>query len=137
MNTTKGMVLTEAFYWDMNDETRKWSRRFFEKMKKMPNMLNAGVYSSTLHYLNAVAATGTDDTETVMKKMRATPINDVFVKNGRIREDGRMMREMYVFEVKQPSESKYPWDYYKLRATIPAEEAFMPLSKSSCPLVKK
>ncbi|HMN81501.1 MAG TPA: ABC transporter substrate-binding protein [Burkholderiaceae bacterium] len=137
LSTTKGMLLTESFYWDMNDETRKWSRRFFEKMKKMPNMLNAGVYSSTLHYLKAVAATGTDDTETVMKKMRETPINDVFVKHGRIREDGRMMREMYVFEVKQPSESKYPWDYYKLRATVPADEAFMPLSKSTCPLVKK
>ena len=101
------MLLTESFYWDMNDETRKWSRRFFEKMKKMPNMLNAGVYSSTMHYLKAVQAAGTDDTDIVNKKMREMPINDMFVKNGKIREDGRMMREMYVFEVKQPSESKY------------------------------
>jgi branched-chain amino acid transport system substrate-binding protein len=137
LEVTKGMQLTEGFYWDMNDETRKFSKRFFEKMKKMPNMLQVGSYSSTLHYLNAVKATGTDDTETVMKWMKSNPINDVFVKNGRIREDGRMMREMYLFEVKQPSESKYPWDYYKLKATIPAEQAFMPVSKSVCPLLKK
>ena len=137
LNVTQGMQLTEAFYWDMNDETRAWSRKFFEKMKKMPNMLQAGAYSSARHYLNAVKATGTDDTETVMKWMKANPINDVFVKNGKIREDGRMMREMYLFEVKKPSESKYPWDYYKLKATIPADQAYRPLSVSSCPLVKK
>jgi branched-chain amino acid transport system substrate-binding protein len=133
----QGMLLASAFYWDMNDETRKWSRRFFERMKKMPNMLQAGVYSSTLHYLKAVQATGTDDTDAVNKWMRANPINDMFVKNGRIREDGRMMREMYLFEVKTPAESKYPWDYFKLRATVPAEQAFRPLSQSACPLVKK
>jgi branched-chain amino acid transport system substrate-binding protein len=134
---TQGMQLASAFYWDMNDETRKWSRRFFERMKKMPNMLQAGAYSSTLHYLKAVKATGTDDTDTVNKWMRANPINDMFVKNGRIREDGRMMREMYLFEVKSPAESKYPWDYFKLKATVPAEQAFRPLSQSVCPLVKK
>jgi branched-chain amino acid transport system substrate-binding protein len=106
-------------------------------MKKMPNMLQAGVYSSTLHYLKAVQATGTDDTDAVNKWMRANPINDMFVKNGRIREDGRMMREMYLFEVKTPAESKYPWDYFKLRATVPAEQAFRSLSQSVCPLVKK
>jgi branched-chain amino acid transport system substrate-binding protein len=122
LQTTKGMLLTESFYWDM---------------KKMPNMIQAGTYSSITHYLKGVKATGTDDTAAVMAWMKANPINDVFVKNGRIREDGRMMREMYVFEVKQPSESKYPWDYYKLKATIPAEQAFVPLSKSTCPLVKK
>ncbi len=137
LNTTQGMLLSESFYWDMNDETRKWSRRFFEKMKKMPNMIQAGTYSSILHYLNGVKATGTDDTAKVMAWMRANPINDMFVKNGRIREDGRMMREMYLFEVKQPSESKYPWDYYKLKATIPADQAFRSLAKSTCPLVKK
>jgi branched-chain amino acid transport system substrate-binding protein len=133
----KGMLLTESFYWDMNDETRKWARRYFERMKKMPNMIQAGTYSSITHYLRAVQATGTDDTATVMAKMKATPINDFFVKNGRIREDGRMLRDMYLFEVKQPAESKYPWDYYKLKATIPANEAFMPASKSVCPLLKK
>jgi branched-chain amino acid transport system substrate-binding protein len=134
---TQGMQLASAFYWDMNDETRKWSRRFFERMKKMPNMLQAGAYSSTLHYLKAVKATGTDDTDTVNKWMRANPINDMFVKNGRIREDGRMMREMYLFEVKAPSESKYPWDYFKLKATVPADKAFRPLTESTCSLVKK
>ena len=137
LNVTKGMQLTESFYWDLNEETRKFSRRYFERMKKMPNMLQAGAYSSTLHYLNAVKATGTDETAKVMAWMKANPINDVFVKNGRIREDGRMMREMYLFEVKDPSESKYPWDYYKLKAVVPAEQAFMPLSKSVCPLLKK
>src|SRR5438874_4511515 len=113
----KGMLLTEAFYWDMSPETRAWSRRYFERMKKMPNMIQAGTYSSVMHYLRAVRAAGTDDAAAVMAQMKATPINDFFVKNGRIREDGRMMREMYVFEVKQPSESTYAWDYYKLRAT--------------------
>ena len=133
----KGMLLTEAFYWDMNAETRTWSRRYFERMKKMPNMIQAGTYSSVTHYLRAVRTAGTDDASAVMAKMKATPINDFFVKDGRIREDGRMMREMYVFEVKQPSESTYPWDYYKLKATIPAEQAFLPVSKSVCPLLKK
>jgi len=137
LQVTQGMLLASAFYWDMNDETRKWSRRFFERMKKMPNMLQAGVYSSTTHYLKAVKATGTDDTDTVNKWMRANPINDMFVKNGRIREDGRMLREMYLFEVKAPSESKYPWDYFKLKATVPADKAFRPVSESVCPLLKK
>jgi len=133
----QGMLLTEAFYWDSNEETRKWSRRFFEQHKRMPNMAQAGVYSGITHYLKAVAATGTDDTTTVMAKMKATPVNDFITKNGKIREDGRLIRDMYVYEVKKPSESNYPWDYYKLKATIPAEQAFIPLSKSVCPLVKK
>jgi branched-chain amino acid transport system substrate-binding protein len=137
LQMTQGMQLASAFYWDLNDETRKWSRRYFEKMKKMPNMLQAGAYSSTLHYLKAVKATGTDDTDVVNKWMRANPINDMFVKNGKIREDGRMMREMYLFEVKSPAESKTPWDYFKLKATIPADKAFRPLSESTCALVKK
>jgi branched-chain amino acid transport system substrate-binding protein len=131
------MLLTEAYYWDLNDETRKWARRFFERMKKMPNMVQAGVYSSVMHYLKAVQAAGTDETGAVMARMKATPVNDFFAKNGRIREDGRMVKEMYLFEVKKPSESKYPWDYYKLKATIPADDAFLPLSRSVCTLVKK
>ena len=135
--TTQGMLLTESYYWDLDDETRKWAKRFFEKMKKMPNMVQAGTYSSVTHYLRSVQAAGTDDTAAVMAKMKSTPINDFFVKNGRIREDGRMMRDMYLFEVKSPAESKSPWDYYKLKATIPAEQAFMPPSKSVCPLLKK
>ena len=133
----QGMLLTEAFYWDANEDTRKWSRRFFEKHKRMPNMAQAGVYSGISHYLKAVQATGTDDTATVMAKMREMPVNDFMTKNGKIREDGRLVRDMYVFEVKKPSESNYPWDYYKLKATIPAEQAFLPLARSVCPLVKK
>ena len=133
----QGMLLTEAFYWDANDETRQWSRRFFEKHKRMPNMAQAGTYSGITHYLKAVQATGTDETTAVMAKMRALPVNDFMTKNGKIREDGRLVREMYVFEVKKPSESQYPWDYYKLKATIPADQAYLPLSRSSCPLVKK
>jgi len=133
----QGMLLTEAFYWDMNEETRKWSRRFFEQHKKMPNMAQAGIYSGITHYLKAVQAAGTDETTAVMAKMKATPVNDFMTKNGKIREDGRLIRDMYVFEVKKPSESNYPWDYYKLKATIPAEQAFIPLSRSVCPLVKK
>ncbi len=133
----QGMLLTEAFYWDANEETRKWSRRFFEKHKRMPNMAQAGTYSGITHYLKAVAATGTDETSAVMAKMRELPVNDFMTKNGKIREDGRLVREMYVFEVKKPSESQYPWDYYKLKATIPADQAYLPLSRSSCPLVKK
>ena len=133
----KGMLLTEAFYWDMNADTRAWSRRYFERMKKMPNMIQAGTYSAITHYLRSVRATGTDDTNAVIAHMKATPINDFFVKNGRIREDGRMMRDMYLFEVKQPAESKVPWDYYKLKATIAANDAFLPAEKSVCPLLKK
>jgi branched-chain amino acid transport system substrate-binding protein len=135
--TTQGMLLTNAYYWDMNDETRKWARRFFERAKKMPNMAQAGTYSSVMHYLKAVQAAGTDETGAVMARMKATPVNDFFAKNGRIREDGRMVKEMYLWEVKKPSESKYPWDYYKLKATIAADDAYLPLAKSACPLVRK
>ena len=135
--TAQGMLLTEAFYWDSNEESRKWSRRFFEQHKRMPNMAQAGVYSGITHYLKAVAATGTDETTAVMAQMKATPVNDFMTKNGKIREDGRLIRDMYVYEVKKPAESNYPWDYYKLKATIPAEQAFIPLAKSVCPLLKK
>ena len=137
LRTAGGLMLTEGFYWDMNDETRAWSKRYFEKMKKMPNMSQAGAYSSTMHYLKAVQAANTDDTAQVMAKMKATPINDFFAKNGRIREDGRMVHDMYLFEVKSQAESKYPWDYYKLVATVPGDKAFLPLSQSKCPMVKK
>ena len=137
LKTAAGLVLTEAFYWDMNDATRAWSRRYFEKVKKMPNMSQAGAYSSVMHYLKAVQAAGTDETAAVMKKMKSMPINDFFAKNGRIREDGRMIHDMYLFEVKSPAESKYPWDYYKVLATVPGDQAFMPVSKSQCPLLKR
>jgi branched-chain amino acid transport system substrate-binding protein len=137
LKVAQGMLLTEAFYWDLNDDTRKFSRRFAEKIKRMPTSAQAGVYSSTLAYLKAVTAAGSTDTDKVMKALRETPLNDMFVKNGRIREDGRMVHDMYLFEVKKPEESKERWDYYKLLATIPGDEAFQPLSASRCPLVKK
>jgi branched-chain amino acid transport system substrate-binding protein len=137
LDATQGLLLTDAFYWDLNDETRKWSQRFFDRMKKMPNMAQAGEYSATLHYLKAVQAAGTDETAAVMAKMKEMPINDFFAKNGRIREDGRMVHDVYLFQVKKPSESKRPWDYYTLKAVIPGEQAFQPLARSTCPLVKK
>ncbi|MBB1624325.1 ABC transporter permease [Achromobacter sp. UMC71] len=136
LEAASGLMLTEAFYWDMNDQTRAWSQRYYDKLKKMPNMSQAGTYSSVMHYLKAVQAAGTDAPDAVMKQMKAMPINDFFATNGRIREDGRMVHDMYLFEVKKPSESKRPWDYYNLVATVPGDEAFMPLSKSTCPLVK-
>ena len=137
LETAQGLVLTNAFYWDRDDETRAWSRRFFERTKKMPHMGDAGDYSSTMHYLKAVEAAGTDEAQAVMSKMREIPINDFFAKNGRIREDGRMVHDMYVYEVKKPSESKGDWDFYKLREVIPGDQAFRPLKDSVCPLVKK
>ncbi|MFK4533446.1 branched-chain amino acid transport system substrate-binding protein [Bradyrhizobium ottawaense] len=137
LRTAQGLVLTNAFYWDRDDETRAWSKRFHERMKRMPHMGDAGDYSSTMHYLKAIDAAGTDEAKAVMSKMREMPINDFFAKNGRIREDGRMVHDMYVYEVKQPSESKGEWDFYKLREVIPGEQAFRPLKDSLCPLVKK
>ena len=137
LKEAQGLTITEASYWDLNDDTRKWSQKFFATVGAMPNMLQTGTYSSVLHYLKAVQAAGTDSTEAVMAKMREITVNDVFYKNGKIREDGRMVHDMYLFEVKKPAESKKPWDYYKLLATIPADKAFQPLSQSKCPLVKK
>jgi len=137
LKATQGMYLTTGFYWDMNDETRAWSKRFDWDKRHKPTMVQAGDYSATYHYLKAVKAAGTDDTKTVMAKMKATPINDFFAKNGKIRDDGRMVHDMYLAQVKKPEESKYAWDYYHIRQVIPADQAFMPLSESVCPLVKK
>ncbi|MHC4042107.1 ABC transporter substrate-binding protein [Bradyrhizobium sp. 23AC] len=137
LRSAQRLVLTNAFYWDRDDETRAFAKRFFAKMKRMPHMGDAGDYSSTMHYLNAIKAAGTDDAKTVMAKMRELPVNDFFAKNGHIREDGRFVHDMYVYEVKKPEESKYEWDYYKLRAVIPGDEAFRPLSESKCPLIQK
>ena len=137
LKEAQGLTITEASYWDLDDDTRKWSKRFYEKVNAMPNMLQTGTYSSVMHYLKAVQAAGTDETEAVMKKMREMPVNDVFYKNGKIRDDGRMVHDMYLFEVKKPAESKAPWDYYKRLATIPADQAFQPLDQSRCALVKK
>jgi branched-chain amino acid transport system substrate-binding protein len=132
----QGLIVTDAFYWDMNDETRAFSKRFNEKVGHMPTMIQAGLYSATMHYLKAIEAIGTDEAPKVMAQMRATPINDFFAKNGKIRIDGRMVHDMYLFEVKKPEESKGEWDLYKLIATVPGDEAFRPLDKGGCPLVK-
>ncbi|WP_382321899.1 ABC transporter substrate-binding protein [Hydrogenophaga sp. UC242_50] len=136
--TAQGLQLTNAWYWDMNDETRAFAKRYQQRVGgQMPNMAHAGDYSSTLHYLKAVQAAGSDDPDAVSVKMRELPINDMFAKGGKIREDGRMVHDMYLWQVKAPAESKYPWDYLKLVKTIPGEQAFMPLAQSTCYLVKK
>ena len=136
LKTAQGLQLTESFYWDLNDETRAWSKRFFEKTNREPTMNQAGVYGATMAYLNAVKATNSDDAMTVINKMRATPVNDFMTKNGKIREDGTLVRDMYLFEVKKPEESKGPWDYYKLISTIPGEEAYKRPNGNECPAVK-
>ncbi len=132
----QGLVLTESFYWDLNDETRAWTKRYRAKKDRLPSMLTAGVYSSTLHYLKAVQAAGTDDAKAVMAKMREIPVNDVMTKNGKLREDGRLVRDMYLFEVKSPAESKGKDDIYKLIATVPGDKAYRPLKDGKCPFVK-
>src|SRR5689334_10898353 len=137
LETAQGLLLAEAWYWDLNDDTRAFTKRFMERTKRVPTSAQAGVYSSVTHYLKAVKEAGTTDAAAVMKIMKATPINDMFAKNGRIREDGRMVHDMYLFEVKKPSESKGRWDDYKLLATVSGNEAFQPLENSRCPLVKK
>ena len=134
---SQGLIATDAFYWDMNDETRAFSKRFLDKVGHMPTMIQAGLYSATMHYLKAIDAVGTDDAGKVMTQMKATPINDFFAKGGKIREDGRMVHDMYLFEVKKPEESKNEWDLYKLIATVKGDDAFRPLDQGNCPLVKK
>lgn len=136
LQVSQGIILTEGFYWDRTEQTRAWSKRFFERRKAMPTMVQAGVYSSVLHYLKAVAGAGTDDSKRVIEKMREMPVNDMFAENGKIRNDGRMVHDMYVMQVKSPNESRYPWDYYKILKTIPGEEAFRPLAERECALVK-
>lgn len=131
----QGIQLTTGWYWDMNADTRAWSDRFMEATGVRPTMVHAGIYSSTIQYLNAVKATDSDEAQTVRKQMMDTPINDMFATNGRIREDGRMVHDMYLAQVKTPAESTNEWDLYNIVRTIPAEEAFRPLSESQCPLV--
>ncbi len=138
LQIAQGMYLTTGFYWDYNDDTRKWSKRFGERFKgKMPTMVQAGVYSQVTHYLKAVAAAGTDDADAVMKKMRETPVNDFFAKNGKLRDDGRMVHDMYLMQVKKPAESKGKWDYMKVVQTIPGDQAFRAMKDGGCPLIKK
>jgi branched-chain amino acid transport system substrate-binding protein len=136
LKAAQGFLLTTSFYWDMDEQTREWSKRFFAKVNRMPTMWQAGVYSSVTAYLNAVKATGTDDPLTVAAKMRETPVNDFFSRNGKLRDDNLMVHDLILVQVKSPEESKYPWDYYKILAHIPGEQAFGP-PNPACPLVKK
>ena len=137
LSVTQGMQFTDGWYWDQNEETRAWSKRFEARVKRKPSMIQAGDYSAVSFYLNAVKATGSDDGDTVMKWMKSNKVNDMFAKNGYVREDGRMVHDMFLMEVKKPSESKYPWDYYKQIAVLPGEEVFTKLSESTCKLIKK
>jgi branched-chain amino acid transport system substrate-binding protein len=138
LEKAQGLLLTEAFYWDLNDQTRAWSKRFAERHRgAMPTMAQAGVYSAVLHYLKAVEALKSDDGPKVIAKMKEMPTDDPVFGKGMVRADGRHVHPMYLFEVKKPSESKGPWDYYKLRSTIPADQAFRPIDQGDCPLVKK
>ncbi len=139
LKIAQGLIFTETFYWDMNDQTRAFTKRFAPQFKGIhPTMIHAGAYAGTLHYLKAVEALKSDaDGAAVITKMKATPTDDPLFGKGSIREDGRKIHPAYLVEVKKPEESKAPWDYYKIRATIPAEEAFRPVDKGDCPLVKK
>ena len=138
LDKAQGLIFTETFYWDLNDQTRAFSRRFAAAQGgKMPSMVQAGVYSSVIHYLKAVDAAKTDDGTKVAAKMKELPTDDPIFGKGSVRPDGRKIHPAYLFEVKKPAESKGPYDYYKLVATIPANEAFRPLAESECPLVKK
>ena len=132
LQTAQGLQLTSAFYWDQNDQTRAWSKRFFDRMGREPTMVQAGVYASIMHYLAAIKAAGSTDGPTVVRQMKATPVNDFMTRNGYIREDGTLVRDMYLFQVKSPSESPGPWDYYKQIAVIPGEEAFRLLAPNEC-----
>ena len=133
----QGTYMTTASYWNMNDKTRAWSKKFFARTNVMPTMIQTGVYGSVLHYLKAIQAAGTDDPAMVMAKMREMPIEDSFVHGGKLREDGRVIRNMYLARVKTPSESKEPWDYLDIIKTVKGEDAFRPASESQCPLLKK
>ncbi len=136
LQAAQGLVLTEGYYWDLNDKTRNLGERFLKRTGRMPSMIHAGTYSSTLSYLKAVKAAGTKDTEAVAKKLKELPVNDDFAQGGKVLENGRMVHDMYLFEVKKPSESKKPWDYYKLLATVPGDKAFFTAKESGCPATK-
>jgi branched-chain amino acid transport system substrate-binding protein len=137
LQNAKGLILASAFYWDLTDETRGWTKRFMERSRKVPTMANAGAYGATLHYLKAIKEAGTDEAQAVVRKMKEIPVNDFFTKGGRVREDGRVIRNMYLFQVKSPEDSKYPYDYYKLLNTVAGDQAFRPLADGGCPMVAK
>ncbi|CAN7235077.1 MULTISPECIES: ABC transporter substrate-binding protein [Brucella] len=135
LEAAQGLTLTEGFYWDRDDESREFSKRFFDRTGRMPNMIQAGTYSAVLQYLKAIKEAGTDETEAVAKKLHEMPVNDVFARNGKVGANGRMIYDMYLMEVKKPDESKAPWDYYKVLATIPGDQAYLKPEESGCPLV--
>ncbi len=136
LNATQGMYQTDSWYWDQNDESRKWAKRYFDKMKKMPTSLQAADYSVTMQYLKAVKAAGTDDADKVLAKFKSMKVNDMYAKNGYVRADGSMIHDMYLMQVKKPSESKSPWDYYTVAQTIPGDQAFTTKAESKCALWK-
>ncbi|MGY4283715.1 branched-chain amino acid transport system substrate-binding protein [Bradyrhizobium sp. LM2.7] len=136
LQAAQSLVLTEGYYWDLNDKTRNLGERFFKRTGRMPSMIHAGTYSATLSYLKAVKAAGTKDPDAVAKKLKELPVDDDFAQGGKVLENGRMVHDMYLFEVKKPSESKKPWDYYKLLATVPGDKAFFTAKESGCPLTK-
>ncbi|NWN82108.1 MAG: ABC transporter substrate-binding protein [Halomonas sp.] len=135
LEATQGLLLTTGWYWNMDEESREWAERYYERVGSMPGMVHAGIYSSTTHYLDTVKEIGTDDPEAVRAAMAEKPINDFFSRNGRIREDGRMVHDMYLVEVNSPEDATHDWDLYEVLSTIPAEQAYRPLSESQCDLV--
>ena len=136
LEAAQGLVLTEGYYWDRDARSRNFGEKFFKRTGRMPNMIQAGTYSATLSYLKAVKAAGTKDTEVVAKKLKELPVDDDFAQGGKVLENGRMVHDLYLFEVKKPSESKKPWDYYKELAVVPGDKAFPSAKDSGCPLTK-
>jgi branched-chain amino acid transport system substrate-binding protein len=136
LEAAQGLVLTEGFYWDQSDKTRAFAERFFKRTGRMPNMIHAGTYSATLQYLKAVKAAGTKDSDAVVKKLKELPVDDIFGQGGKVLANGRMVHDLYLFEVKTPAESKKPWDYYKQLAVVPGDKAFPSAKDSGCPLTK-
>jgi branched-chain amino acid transport system substrate-binding protein len=136
LEAAQGLVLTEGFYWDRDDKSREFSERFFNRTSRMPNMIQAGTYSATLQYLKAVKAANTKDSDAVVKKLKELPVDDMFAQGGKVLENGRMVHDLYLFEVKKPAESRKPWDYYKQLAVVPGDKAFPSAKDSGCPLTK-
>jgi branched-chain amino acid transport system substrate-binding protein len=136
LEAAQGSVLTESYYWDLNDRTRDFGERFFKRTGRMPNMVQAGMYSATLQYLKAVKSAGTKDADAVAKKLNELPVDDAFTAHGRVQANGRMVSDLYLFQVKKPSESKRDWDYYNLLATVPGDTAYPTAANSGCPLTK-
>ena len=137
LQAAQGLKFVTGFYWDRDDDSRAWSKRFFDKQGRMPTMAQASIYSAVRHYIKAIAAAGTDEARAVMVKMRELPVNDFYVKNGHVREDGRLVHDMLFAQVKTPAESSKPWDYYKVLNVIPGDQAFRPLAEGGCPLVAR